>query len=67
MTLKDKIQKAHSGKISDYSKIYTPTAEVIEQIADEYAIEFAYWLLTEKDETKTLRELLEIFKKEKQL
>lgn len=36
-----------------------------EKIADDYAIEFAFWLLTEKDETKTLREMLEIFKKEK--
>jgi len=39
MTLIDKIQNAHSNKISDYSKIYTPTAEVIEKIADDYAIE----------------------------
>lgn len=67
MKLIDKIQEAHSGKLSDYSTIYTPTANVIEKIADEYAIEFAYWLLTEKDETKTLRELLEIYKEEKGL
>ena len=39
MTLREKIQNAHSNKISDYSKIYTPTAEVIEKIADDYAIE----------------------------
>ena len=67
MKLIDKIQKAHSNKPSDYSKVYTPTAEIIEQIADDYAIKFAYWLLTEKDETKTIKELLEIYKNEKGL
>jgi hypothetical protein len=39
MKLIDKIQKAHSNKPSDYSRLYTPTAEIIEQIADDYAIE----------------------------
>jgi hypothetical protein len=67
MKLIDKIQKAHSNKPSDYSKVYTPTAEIIEQIADDYAIKFAYWLLTEKDGTKTIKELLEIYKNEKGL
>jgi len=37
MKLIDKIQKAHSNKPSDYSRLYTPTAEIIEQIADDYA------------------------------
>ncbi len=39
MKLIDKIQKAHSNKPTDYSRVYTPTAEIIEQIADEFAIE----------------------------
>mgnify|MGYP000232202245 CR=1 FL=1 len=73
MKLVDKIQEARSNKLSDYSKIYTPTAEVIEWIADEYAIEFAEWLskndlydeiLLQVSEPK---ELLEIYKKEKGL
>ena len=43
MKLTDKIQNAYSNKLSDYSKIYTPTAEVIEGIADEFAIDFLKW------------------------
>ena len=70
MTLRDKIQNAHSNKISDYSKIYTPTAEVIEKIADDYAIEFLNWyiskssIMDKKYIGKTSKELLETFKKE---
>lgn len=71
MKLVDKIQEAHSDKLSDYSIIYTPTAEVIEKIADDYAIEFAQWVLdrfTFKDYIhRELSELLEKFKKEKGL
>lgn len=37
MKLIDKIQKAHSNKPTDYSRVYNPTAEIIEQIADDYA------------------------------
>ena len=81
MKLVDKIQEARSNKLSDYSKIYTPTAEVIEEIADEFAIEFAEWLY-KWDNTRlpngnwiiklglkpyTSAEVLEIFKKEKGL
>ena len=58
MTLKEKIKDVDIEK---------GMSDIIEQIADDYAIEFAYWLLTEKDETKTLREMLEMFKKEKGL
>ncbi len=43
MKLVEKIQQSNSGKPDDYSKIYSPTAEVIEQIADDYAIEFLIW------------------------
>ena len=73
MKLIDKIQKAHSGKLSDYSTIYTPTANVIEKISDDYAIEFAEWVginyfvYNTWEESKSMRELLEIYKKEKGL
>lgn len=60
MTIKEKL-------CEPLGKFYTETSKELEQIADEYAIGFAFWLLTEKDETKTLREMLEIFKKEKGL
>jgi hypothetical protein len=78
MKLIDKIQKAHSNKPTDYSRLYLPTAEIIEQIADDYAIEFAEWieelsgshidsldyhLYLDND----VKELLEMFKKEKGL
>jgi hypothetical protein len=39
MKLIDKIQKAHSNKPTDYSRLYTPTAEIIEKIAEEFAID----------------------------
>jgi hypothetical protein len=82
MKLIDKIQKAHSNKPSDYSRLYTPTAEIIEQIADDFAIGFAEWLANSyysynfgikmfehrnKEIYKTTKELLEIYKKEKGL
>ena len=70
MKLTDKIQEAHSNKLSDYSKIYTPTAEVIEGIADEFAIEFAEWTIDYSFNgmySNDLKELLEEFKKEKGL
>jgi hypothetical protein len=68
MKLVNKIQQADSGKLSDNSKIYTPTAEVIKKIADEYAIGFAYWCEWRNDRAfKTFEELLEIYKKEKDL
>lgn len=80
MKLVDKIQEAHSNKLSDYSKIYTPTAEVIERIADEFAIDFCEWIAINdyrlysngwskvfKKGNITSKEILEIYKKEKGL
>ena len=70
MKLTDKIQNAHSNKLSDYSKIYTPTAEVIEGIVDEFVIEFAEWAIDYSFNgmySNDLKELLEEFKKEKGL
>ena len=73
MKLVDKIQEARSNKLSDYSKIYTPTAEVIEEIADEFAIDFCEWVSINYfvyntwEESKTTKEFLEIYKKGKGL
>jgi hypothetical protein len=62
MTLKDKFNNLVP---IEFGGMQEPLLSDCEKIADDYAIGFAFWLLTEKDETKTLRELLEIFKKEK--
>jgi hypothetical protein len=83
MKLIDKIQQTNSGKPTDYSKIYTPTAELIEKITDEFAVEFAEWIERKnywyakdvncyykyggKQSKYTTKELLELFKKEKGL
>jgi len=74
MKLIDKIQKAHSNKPSDYSRLYNPTAEIIEKIADDYAIEFAEWYLNLYNEdienafdNNSPKELLEIYKNERNL
>ena len=70
MKLVDKIQQANSGKLSDYSKIYTPTAEVIEKISYEYAIKFAEWSVCRAiglDNFKLNDNELQTFKKEKGL
>jgi hypothetical protein len=69
MKLKDKFRPLvwfNSGSLNVHqNKQKDENSIKCEKIADDYAIGFAFWLLTEKDETKTLRELLEIFKKEK--
>ena len=74
MKLIDKIQEARSNKLSDYSKIYTPTAEVIEGIADEFAIDFYNWMRkndTQENSDKyfhyTDKDMLNAFKEEKGL
>jgi hypothetical protein len=76
MKLIDKIQQTNSGKPTDYSKIYTPTAELIEKITDNFAIEFAEWCLKEfytsldngiVARADNMEDLLKIFKKEKGL
>jgi hypothetical protein len=70
MSLIDKIQKAHSNKLSDYSIVYTPTAEIIEKIADDYAIDFLYWYCDNgqwMNMNLDVKELLEIYKKERNL
>jgi hypothetical protein len=82
MTLKERF-KEEKLYINPYSfKLTVDSIENFEQIADEFAIEFAQWInsvsyrsfdgnwyLTQIDEDikKTTEELLEIFKKEKGL
>jgi hypothetical protein len=73
MKLIDKIEKAHSNKLTDYSRVYTPTAEIIEKIADDYAIEFArFYKMANNNEyhlypNASIEEHLEIYKKERNL
>lgn len=65
MTLKEKFKNA--AKI-----IFVKKENIFELIADDYAIEFAKWLVIRYNEDiiydeYTTKELLEIFKKEKGL
>jgi hypothetical protein len=68
MELKIKINKA-----GYYSLITDEEVEVIEKIADDYAIEFAVWTQDQDYRNDydnchlTMEQLLEIFKKEKGL
>ena len=57
MTLIDKFDKATDGWI---------VAHACEEIADDYAIEFADWLIKRQiNYFESLTELLKVFKKEK--
>lgn len=72
MTIKEKL-------CEPLGKFYTETSKELEQIADDYAIEFAEWIGTNNykkysngwanfsTKATTAKKLLEIFKKEKQL
>ena len=70
MTLKEKLETKVSIDTTKEAKAF---AKECEKIADDYAIEFAEWLICMKDFKtgiyliKTSKELLEIFKKEKGL
>jgi hypothetical protein len=50
-------------------KFYIETSKELEEVADEFAIGFAEWLTynRENNYTKSIKELLEIYKKEKGL
>jgi hypothetical protein len=69
MTLKEKIE------YEDYDKVYAKFGLIseVQKIADDYAIEFAEWVginyfvYNTWEESKSMRELLEIYKKEKGL
>lgn len=73
MTIKEKL-------CEPLGKFYIETSKELEEIADDYAIEFAYWLIyqdiCQRGENnfvcadgvqRSTKELLEIFKKEKGL
>ncbi len=64
MTLKQKF-------FDVYTKYYKKSNELdkMVEVADEFAIEFAEWLTynRENNYTKSIKELLEIFKKEKEI
>jgi hypothetical protein len=69
MKLIDKIQKAHSNKPTDYSRVYNPTAEIIEQIADDFAIEVLEYyhnnlfnIPLKEDEAKRIVKIIKIKK-----
>jgi len=72
MTLKEKFKEYTWQICEDYENDYKQAKEC-EQIADDYAIEFAKWyefMLRQTDNLKerfTENEILEIFKKEKGL
>jgi hypothetical protein len=66
MTIREKLCKP-------IGKFYIETSKELEEIADDYAIEFAKWFLSTRFESsgkyldKTDLQLLKIFKKEKNL
>ena len=49
------------------TKVTEGEAGIMEDIAEEFAIVFAEWLLKKYDGIKSVKELLEIYKKEKVL
>ena len=70
MTLKEKLRQNLTGHLSDEKT--EVDINIAERIADDYAIEFAEWyrvkcILSSLDYHLTTKELLEIFKKEKEL
>jgi NADPH-dependent 2,4-dienoyl-CoA reductase/sulfur reductase-like enzyme len=72
MTLKEKFKQIDIKLSENHStKIVEVEAEIIEKIADEFAIGFAEWIIEKEREypNRIIRgkELLEIYKKEKGL
>ena len=65
MTLKEKFNDLVP---KEFGGMQEPLLSNCEKIADDYAIDFAHWLeWCDYKAFKTYKELLEIFKKEKQL
>jgi hypothetical protein len=76
MTLKEKLQEEKLYINPHSFKLTTEGAESFEKIADEFAIGFAKWCLADfyislqpgiDAKADTMEELLEIYKKEKEL
>lgn len=67
MTLKEKLTDKNLKIRQSTTELYY--ADKLEKIADDYAIEFYNWVVYESDGhdfiSKTPKELLQIFKKEK--
>ena len=63
MTLKEKLRNSLTGHLSDEKT--EVDVNIAEKIAEEFAIGFAEWLLKKYDGFKSVKELLEIYKKEK--
>ena len=67
MTIKEKIQQ-EKVYINTYNfKLTKESAEKFEKIADDYVVEFTEWMYKYKCDKNGIKELLEIFKKEKGL
>lgn len=63
MTLKEKIKK-EKIYINPYDfKLTKESVENFEKIAEEFAIDFAEWLLKNYDGIKSVKEQLKIYKK----
>jgi hypothetical protein len=67
MTLKEKFHQWLRTEPYSLRDAVTLREAQCEVIADEFAIEFAEWLLKKYDGVKSVKELLEIYKKEKGL
>ena len=71
MTLKEKFKQIDIKLSENHTtKIVEVEAQIIEKIADEFTIGFAEWRLTtfiKNVDEYTMKELLEIYKKEKGL
>ena len=66
MTLKEKFRQALTGHLSDEKT--EVDINIAEKIADDYAVEFADWVMNDlSNEIYNTKQLLEIFKKEKGL
>jgi len=69
MTLKEKFQEEPVVVYQESFILTNQSAERLVELADDYAFSFADWLTynRENNYTKSIKELLEIFKKEKGL
>jgi len=68
MTLKEKFQEEPVVVYQESFILTNQSAERLVELADDYAIEFAEWVIDTDDKPVgqfTITELLEIFKKEK--
>ena len=67
MTLKEKFDNLDYFDPVDIFNNLSHDSHECEKIADDYAIEFAEWILDWPEDWHRIKELLEIYKKEKGL